>query len=83
MGSGPEPAAAIGSSSAHSFGQTPVVQRQPATEDSELRRRRLARRLTGYKGWQERGAVVTVWSDDFGYFYCGRAGRKNYLPGRP
>ena len=41
------------------------------------------RRLTGYEGWQERGAIVTVWSDDFGYFYWGGQGRKNYLPGRP
>ena len=41
------------------------------------------RRLTGHEGWQERGAVVTVWSDDFGYFYWGGQSRKNYLPGRP
>jgi hypothetical protein len=38
---------------------------------------------TGYEGWQEKGAVVvTVWSDDFGYFYYHK-GKKIYLPGRP
>ena len=41
------------------------------------------RRLTGYEGWQERGEIVEAWSDDFGYFYWGSAGRKVYLPGRP
>jgi hypothetical protein len=41
------------------------------------------RRLTGYEGWQERGEIVEVWSDDFGYFYWGGEGRKIYLPGRP
>jgi len=41
------------------------------------------RRLTGYEGWQERGEIVEVWSDDFGYFYWAGEGRKTYLPGRP
>jgi hypothetical protein len=40
------------------------------------------RRLTQYEGWQERGVIVEVWSDDFGYFYWSD-GRKTYLPGRP
>lgn len=41
------------------------------------------RRLTGYEGWQERGVIVEVWSDDFGYFYWAGEGRKTYLPERP
>jgi hypothetical protein len=41
------------------------------------------RRLTGYEGWQERGVIVEVWSDDFGYFYWAGENRKIYLPGRP
>jgi hypothetical protein len=40
------------------------------------------RRLTQYEGWQERGVIVEVWSDDFGYFYWS-SGSKVYLPGRP
>jgi hypothetical protein len=38
-------------------------------------------RLTGYEGWR-RGVIVTVWVDDFGYFYMSQ-GRKIYLPRRP
>ena len=41
------------------------------------------RRLTQYEGWQERGEILEVWSDDFGYFYWAGESRKTYLPGRP
>jgi hypothetical protein len=41
------------------------------------------RRLTQYEGWQERGEILEVWSDDFGYFYWAGESRKIYLPGRP
>ena len=40
-------------------------------------------RLTGFQGWQPRGAVVvTVWQDAAGYFYY-RHGERFYLPERP
>ncbi len=51
----------------------------PDPEDAPL----VYHRLTGYEGWQERGVIVEVWSDDFGYFYWGGEDRKIYLPGRP
>ena len=41
------------------------------------------RRLTQYEGWQKRGEILEVWSDDFGYFYWAGESRKTYLPGRP
>ena len=41
------------------------------------------RRLTQYEGWQERGEILEVWSDDFGYFYWAGESRKTYLPERP
>jgi hypothetical protein len=39
-------------------------------------------RLTQFEGWRERGVIMEVWQDDFGYFYTYR-GRKHYLPERP
>jgi hypothetical protein len=40
------------------------------------------RRLTGHQGWQQRGLIIEVWSDDIGYYYHGKDG-KIYLPGKP
>jgi hypothetical protein len=72
---------------------TPAVQRSPVGRASGIGIYLIVedrvnaplnyRRLTGYEGWQERGEIVEVWSDDFGYFYWGSEGRKVYLPGRP
>jgi hypothetical protein len=39
-------------------------------------------RLTPYEGWNSRGVIMSVWLDDFGYYYPYR-GQKHYLPGRP
>lgn len=40
------------------------------------------RRLTGYEGWQQGGAILEVWQDDIGHYYH-RGGGKIYLPRRP
>jgi uncharacterized protein DUF4157 len=40
------------------------------------------RRLTSREGWNTRGVIMEVWSDDSGYYYPYQ-GRKVYLPGRP
>lgn len=39
------------------------------------------RRLTGKQGWQKRGVILDVVSDDFGYYYLYKG--KHYLPRRP
>ena len=75
----PIPTAAIRRSPVARATETGIYLIVPDPENAPL----VYRRLTGYEGWQEHGAVVTVWSDDFGYFYWGGQGRKNYLPGRP
>ena len=75
----PIPTAAIRRSPVARATETGIYLIVPDPENAPL----VYRRLTGYEGWQERGAIVTVWSDDFGYFYYGGEGRKNYLPGRP
>ncbi|MBA2434607.1 MAG: DUF4157 domain-containing protein [Chthoniobacterales bacterium] len=40
------------------------------------------KRITGREGWQKKGVIVTVWSDDRGYYYNSKAG-KIRLPERP
>ncbi len=75
----PIPTAAIRRSPVARATETGIYLIVPDPENAPL----VYRRLTQYEGWQERGAIVTVWSDDFGYFYWGGEGRKNYLPGRP
>ncbi len=75
----PIPTAAIRRSPVARAAETSIYLIVPDPENAPL----VYRRVTGYEGWQERGVIVTVWSDDFGYFYYGGKGRKNYLPGRP
>ena len=75
----PIPTAAIRRSPVARATETGIYLIVPDPDNAPL----VYRRLTGYEGWQERGVIVTVWSDDFGYFYYGGEGRKNYLPGRP
>lgn len=40
------------------------------------------KRITGHEGWQQKGIIVSVWSDDRGYYYNGKNGRIR-LPERP
>ena len=75
----PIPTAAVRRSPVARATETGIDPIVPDPENAPL----VYRRLTQYEGWQERGAIVTVWSDDFGYFYWGGERRKNYLPGRP